>query len=430
MNMNYDYTAYFKNNEERIRAIVEDILREYPRLGSLAEDAARMEKPFGRVHEDYELFSDQANHVNRLIDIVIVTEGKPELQEEYEKACRDLEEYYWSWKRNFTYAGLEEQAVYIVMQRYYEHQEDKKKPLMTIKDADRIIRFRLEAEDRQRKWKQDHTMQYNYTAYYKNEEDRIRAIVEDILREYPNLDILAEAAARLETPFGRVHEDYDQFSDQENHINRLIDIIIVTEGKPKYQREYDKACRDLMTYYRSWQNGFTYANPEEQAAYLVVEQFQKHLQDKSVPLYTLKEAQEIQWERKAEKDRKMKADSLRAQYPKLGELADEVIRLEDESGIWIRFQENDIIRLVYIIKLAEERKGYEELYTESIAKINEMYADWVKYETRYMTEEKEAVVEMMRILQEHLKNRSVPIATYPEVRQQVLGKNNQDDMGL
>lgn len=422
MNMNYDYTAYYKTEEERIKAVVEDILKEYPNLGSLAEDAAKMEKPFGRAHEDYDQFSDQENHVNRLINIVIVTEDKPKLKAEYDKACRDLLEYYYSWKTNFSYANPEEQSVYIVMQRYFEHQEDKSKPLMTINDADIIRRQRLDAEDRQWKWKRDHTMQYNYTAYYETEEERIQAIVADIYREYPNLGLLAEVAARMETPFGRVHEDYDQFSDQENHINRLIDIIIVTEGKPKYQAEYDKACRDLQRYYASWEESFTYANPEEQASYLVMQQFEAHLKDKNVPLYTYKEASQEQGKRRKQKDQQRKADMLRYQYPKLGELADEVIRLEEESGIWIRFQENDIIRLVYIIKLAEEKPEYADLYYESITQLNEMYADWLKYETSYMSDDKQLIVAMMERLNEHLQNKNVPIATFPEIKKERLAQ--------
>ena len=100
-------------------------------------------------------------------------------------------------------------------------------------------------------------MNYNYTAYYKTEEERINAIVEDILREYPNLGSLAVDAAKLEQQFGRVHEDYDQFSDDENHINRLIDIVIVTEGKPEFEAEYKKACEDLLNSYNRWRRNFT-----------------------------------------------------------------------------------------------------------------------------------------------------------------------------
>ena len=135
MKMNYYYTAYFDKDEYRIKAIEEDILREYPNLGDLAVEAAKLEKPFGRVHEDYEQFSDEENHINRLIDIVIVTEGKPEYQAEYQKACDDLIMNYQSWLRNFSYANREEQSVYLVMQKFYEHKINKEVPLMTVNQA-------------------------------------------------------------------------------------------------------------------------------------------------------------------------------------------------------------------------------------------------------------------------------------------------------
>ena len=42
-NMKFNYTAYYDSDEERIEAIVADITREYPNLGSLAYEAAKME---------------------------------------------------------------------------------------------------------------------------------------------------------------------------------------------------------------------------------------------------------------------------------------------------------------------------------------------------------------------------------------------------
>ena len=133
--MKYNYTAYYDTKEKRINAIAEDILSEYPRLGKLAIEAAEMEEPFGKVNADYDLFSDQENRINRLIDIVIVTEGKPQYQEEYLKACKDLIQNYESWKKCFTYANREEQAAYMVIKRFIEHEKDKSKPLMTFKEG-------------------------------------------------------------------------------------------------------------------------------------------------------------------------------------------------------------------------------------------------------------------------------------------------------
>ena len=168
-------------------------------------------------------------------------------------------------------------------------------------------------------------MKYNYTAYYETDEERFKAIEEDILSEYPRLGELAMEAAKMEKPFWRVHEDYDSFSNQENHINRLIDIVIVTEGKPEYQEEYQRACQDLIKNYSSWEREFTYANPEEQGVYLVMQRFYEHQKDKSKPLIILKEAVKIQRERATQKLLNDRSKILRAKYPLLGkEITDEM----------------------------------------------------------------------------------------------------------
>ena len=136
-------------------------------------------------------------------------------------------------------------------------------------------------------------MKYEYTAYIKNDEARYKLIAEDILSEYPNLGDLAYEAAKLEKPFGRVHEDYWEFADYENKINRLIDIIIVTDGKSEYQEEYNKALKDIQTQFENWKRGFSYANPHEQEPYRVMETLAKHLKDSSVKLITFNEAREM-----------------------------------------------------------------------------------------------------------------------------------------
>ena len=422
--MQFGYTAYYDSDEERIEAIVADITREYPNLGSLAYDAAKMETPFGRAHEDYDQFSREENVINRLINLVIVTEGKPEYQEEYDRACNKLVEYYGYWQRGFTYANPEEQEVYYIMQAYYAHQEDPSVPLITFKQAKDIRREKIEEEDRKRQWEIDHTMQFGYTAYYDTEEERIEAIVADMMREYPNLGSLAYDAAKMETPFGRVHEDYYQYSHQENVINRIINIIIVTEGKPEYQAEYERACNTLRDYYYSWSKAFSYANPEEQVVYLIMEAFNQHQVDSSVPLLTYKEAEQIQSQRRKEKEIKDKAEIFGNQYPNLGPIAEEVIRLEDEGDYWIRFVENDIIRLVLVIKLIEGKQEYEELYTEILTVLKDKYADWVQYETRgYMTSDQHLVVQMMDSVIAHLEDSNVPIVTFGELKKQEKESN-------
>ncbi len=290
--MKYYYTAYCESDEERIKLIAEDILREFPNLGKVAFDAARLETPFGYRHEDYDAFSAQENEINRLIDIVIVTEDKPEFRHEYAKAVSMLIEAYRSWKQEFTYANPEEQPPYLIMEAFKEHQQNPRNILITYKEAEAELDRIREAKRAKEQDKIDHTMQYRYTAYYDTEEERIAAIVEDMKREYPRLGGLLEEAAKMETPFGERHEDEDEFCRQENHINRLIDIIILTEDKPEFKEEYEKACKDFMDYYYSWRHCFSYANPHEQTAYVVGETFLKHRYDKSIPLMTFNDAKE------------------------------------------------------------------------------------------------------------------------------------------
>lgn len=273
-------------------------------------------------------------------------------------------------------------------------------------------------------------MSYNFTAYYKTEEERIKAITEDILTEYPNLGYLAEVAAKMETPFGQVHEDYELFSNQDNHINRLINIVIVTEGKPEFRSEHEKACRDLREQYYSWETNFTYANPEEQEAYLIWEQFTKHLNNPSVPLYTYAEARDEQRRRRKEKERKTKIEMRKSAYPGLGDLAKDLLRLEEESGLHIRFQEDDLLQLFYIAKLASEHEGYEELYNKTVAQLQEKYAFWFEHETRWMSDEKKVIIEMMNRLNEHLANQNIPIATFVEMRKEMQEREQNQGQAM
>ena len=260
-------------------------------------------------------------------------------------------------------------------------------------------------------------MNYNYTAYYKTEEERIKAIEEDILREYPNLGNLAREAASLEKPFGRVHEDYDQFSNDENHINRLIDIVIVTEEKPEFQTEYNKAVADLLLYYDNWQRNFSYANPEEQSVNLVMDTFKKHKNNKEVPLITVRQADVEIAKILREKDIKNKADILRDQFPELGTIADEVIKYEYDNGIWLRWIENDIVRLVDIIKLVENRKDCTNIYLKALEQLKEKYSKWSQNEINgYVSPQQKIVIEMMNRFTEHLKDKNIPISTYAEIK--------------
>ncbi len=178
------------------------------------------------------------------------------------------------------------------MQAFKEHQENPRNILITYREAKAELKRRRELKYAQRQYEFEHTMRYNYTAYYETEEERIAAVVEDLKREYPRLGELLVEAAKMETPFGQKHEDEDDFASQENHINRLIDIIILTEDREEFKEEYEKACKDFMDCYNSWKHCFGYANPEEQEAYVVGERFIQHQRDHSIPLLTFKDAKE------------------------------------------------------------------------------------------------------------------------------------------
>ncbi len=271
-------------------------------------------------------------------------------------------------------------------------------------------------------------MKYGYTAYYKTEGERIDAIAEDILREYPRLGALAKEAAKLEKTFGSESDDYSRFSDYENHINRLIDIVIVTEGKSEFQEEYEKACKDLLTNFENWSTNYTYANPEEQAAYLVVQRFREHNGNKEIPLITFGQAEAELREIKAEAGRKEKAAILRSKLPFLSyELAYEVIVQEEESGIQLRWVENDIIRLVTIVKLTEGRKEYEGVYSAAVAQLNNAYSNWMKTEMRGpLSSEQQVLVAMMERVNTHFQDGgSTPILTYAEMLAELTA---QDDV--
>ena len=291
--MKYEYTAYIKNEEERYKMIAEDILSDYPNLGDLAYEAAKLERPFGSHHIDYSGFAENENRINRLIDIIIVTDGKSEYQAEYNKALNDIKKEFENWRYGFTYANPEEQLAYMVMETLAKHLKDNSVKLITFNDAQDIKLKEYEEKQRKAQYERDHTMEYKYTSHIKDKEERANFIAKDILREYPDLGDLAYEAAKMERPFGGVHEDYWDFADYENRINRLINIVIVTEGKEEFKKEYNKACKDLAKNIQGWKNGFCYANPQEQAAYIVAERFYDHMDDEEIELVTFNQASEI-----------------------------------------------------------------------------------------------------------------------------------------
>ena len=92
------YTAYAKSDEERYEMIKNEILTDYPRIGDLAYEAAKLEVPFGRVNEDYMDFADYENYINRLICIAKVLDGKSEFNHEYKNVCKEIVEQYNYWR--------------------------------------------------------------------------------------------------------------------------------------------------------------------------------------------------------------------------------------------------------------------------------------------------------------------------------------------
>ena len=174
-----------------------------------------------------------------------------------------------------------------------EHLRNPSVPIITFKDVNEQKRIAMEQERKRQEEIRNHTMQYKYTAYAKSDEERYEMIANDILREYPELKELAYEAAKMETPFGRSHEDYWGFADAENRVNRLIDIVIITEGKKGLEAEHAKACADLESSLDIWRRGFTYANPEDQEVYFIGEAYNRHKNDPNEDLITFKEAKEL-----------------------------------------------------------------------------------------------------------------------------------------
>ena len=291
--MRMQYTAYAKSDEERYEMIKNEILTDYPRIGDLAYEAAKLEVPFGRVNEDYMDFADYENYINRLICIAKVLDGKSEFKHEYTNVCKEIVEQYNYWRRAFPYANPEDNNVYIVVKALNEHLKDNSVGIITFKDVNEQRRIAREEELRRLEEIRNHTMKYDFTAYAKSDEERYEIITKDILREYPGLKDLAYEAAKMETPFGRVNEDYWDFADYENQVNRLINIVILTEGKTGLETEYRKACDDLESSLDAWRRGYSYANPEDQAVYFVGEAYRRHKTNPSLPLITFKEGKEL-----------------------------------------------------------------------------------------------------------------------------------------
>ena len=257
-------------------------------------------------------------------------------------------------------------------------------------------------------------MKYEYTNIYEDEEERLLKIAEDILIEYPRLGVVALKAATMEEPFGAVHEDYSWYSEQENHINRLINIIIVTEGKKSFVDEYNKACEDLIANYAVWKDRFTYANPEDQPPYYIMTSFYAHKKNKDIPLMTYKQAKEEIRRRAEEKDLEALSNRLRYEIPSLGPIADQVAYLETANKTRITFDEVNLNRLVTIIKLTENNPNYQEAFDYALNKLAVDFEEWLNVYSRY-SNNANAITYMIDILRRHFNGEDVDIATLYEL---------------
>ncbi len=283
MKMQYGYSGYITDVDERIEFIANDILREYPNIGMVrALQAARLEPASFRCHEDYDQFDFQKREIFRLINIINVTRIDPNLRPEFDRALADIRRAFASWNRAFTYANPEEQTEYIIMQKLQTYLNDNRELFPTVEMVEAEIRRKRLLEEQERQRIIDSTMQYGYTGYIKDPDERAIFIAKDILREYPNLGLeIALEAAYLEPPSFRCHEDYDQFDYEKREIFRLINIINVTRNNPALKAEFDKAVSDIREAFRNWKRNFTYANPKEQTEYMIMEQLEIYLNDNS-----------------------------------------------------------------------------------------------------------------------------------------------------
>ena len=262
----------------------------------------------------------------------------------------------------------------------------------------------------------ENKMKYENTAYYKKDEDRIEAVSEDILIEFPKLGYLSKKAAQMETPFGNPNQDYERISQYENQINRLINIIIITENNQEYLNEYDKAVNDMIEAYQNWKTNYTYANPESTPTYLVFQTFKTHIMNPIIPLLTLDQATSLQKRKKYNENIRRKAELLRKEYPFLGPIAEQEIQYELDSGVWLKYQENDLIQLVNILKLIDKNEEYKDIYIKVLEELTKKYKEWIKNElNKNSSEVNNNIIDMMERIETHLDNEQSPIYTYYDI---------------
>ena len=57
----------------------------------------------------------------------------------------------------------------------------------------------------------------------------------------------------------------------------------------------------------------------------------------------------------------------------------------------LRWLENDIIRIVIIIKLNEDRENCDEIYFEAMQRLRDAYSKWTEYEVKFHISEEQQI---------------------------------------
>ena len=270
----------------------------------------------------------------------------------------------------------------------------------------------------------DQKMKYEYTIFIKDEKERIKTITDDILIEYPRLGVMAEKIAKMERPFGPSYDTFTAFSVQENCINRLIDIIIVTEGKDIFKEEYTKACEDLERNFQSWLHLFSNDIYKKQPVYLVMQSFYAHQSNNNFPIMTFSQAIEEIKRRNEEENITKSANGLRELIPELAEFAEQVAYIESTYDR-LDMSLKDISNLVIAFNLLEEDPKNQQLCQEIVNVLKEKYISWLNtYGNNPNYSNKRRILSvMMERLNRHLKGENIEVLSYYDIAHSIESNN-------
>ena len=74
--------------------------------------------------------------------------------------------------------------------------------------------------------------------------------------------------------------------------------------------------------------------------------------------------------------------------------------------------------------MTEDRKNCEEIYSEALKRLKDMYSEWIQNETQWhISENQQMVIEMMSRLKAHLEDKKVPISTFAEIKEELSAAN-------